>query len=63
MDEAPNLLEFFFLDELQRIEILDFSRDGARDPGGVEQGDALHAVLSGKDVLPCLFSADAKSTD
>ncbi len=38
VDEAAHLFQFFFLDELQRIEILDFSGDLAGKLGGIETG-------------------------
>ena len=39
VDEAPHLLELFFLDELKRVEVLDFGGDGAGEAGGIEVRD------------------------
>ena len=55
MDEAAHLLQFFFLDELQRVEILDFSRDLAGELGCIKLRDACHAALACEQVAPDLF--------
>ena len=39
MDERVHLLDFFFLDELQRIEVFDLARDANRKGGNVKAGD------------------------
>ena len=48
VDEAAHLFQFFFLDELQRIEVLYFSGDLAGKLGSVELGDAGDAALPGE---------------
>ena len=48
VDEAAHLFQFFFLDELQRIEVLYFSGDLAGKLGGIELGDAGDAALPGE---------------
>ena len=52
VDEAAHLLQLFFLDEIQRIEILDFGRNLAGKLGGVEVGDPAHAALAGEQARP-----------
>ena len=47
MDEARHLLQFFFVDELQRIEILDLGRDLAGEIGAIELCNAGNAALRG----------------
>ena len=48
VDEAPHLLDFFFLDELQRVEVADFAGDLGRELRGVELLDLLDAALAGQ---------------
>ncbi len=55
VDEAAHLLQLFFLDELQRIEILDLRRDLAGELRGIKLRDAGHAAFAGKQVLPDLL--------
>jgi len=52
VNEASHLLHFFFLDELERIEVADFGGDLAGEGGGVEMGDAVDAALAGEQGLP-----------
>src|SRR5438270_851241 len=54
MNEAAHLLNFFFLDEIQRIEIFDFSGDRAREPARVEAGDRGNATLARQKIGPGL---------
>ena len=63
LDEAPHLLDIFFLDVLPRIESLYFARDAARELGCVEFGDACDAALSAADRLPGVLRADAHWRD
>jgi hypothetical protein len=46
VDEAAHLLHFFFLDELEGIEVADLGGDLAGEGGGVEGGDATDAALA-----------------
>ena len=55
MDEAAHLLQFFFLDELQRVEILDFSRDLAGELGCIKLRDACPAALACEQVASDLL--------
>jgi hypothetical protein len=52
VNEAAHLLHFFFLDELQRIEIADFGSDLAGKCGGIKSGNSVDATLTGKQSLP-----------
>src|SRR5947209_11995682 len=54
MNEAAHLLNFFFLDEIQRIEVFDFSGDGAGEAVRVEAGDRSNATLAGEKIRPGL---------
>ena len=46
VNEAPHLLDFFFLDEVQRVKRLDLGRDLAGKGGSVEPSDAVDATLA-----------------
>ena len=62
VDEAPHLLYFFLLDELQRIEVLDLGGDPAGEGGGIEAGDpAPHRSCppAGPSTLLSVVIADA----
>ena len=48
MDEASHLFQFFFFDELQGIEILDFGGDLAGELGGIKLRDPGHAAFAGE---------------
>ena len=61
--EPRHLLDLFFVDEIARIEILDFARDTAIMPRGVKKLNLADAVLSGFDASPSLFRADSQTTD
>ena len=48
MDETSHLFQFFFLDELQRVEVLDLGRDLASKIAGIELRDACNPALARK---------------
>ena len=52
VDEAAHFLDFFFLDEIERIEVADFAGDLAGEGGGIEGGDAADAALARRQSLP-----------
>ena len=52
VDEAAHFLDFFFLDEIQRIEVADFGGDLAGKGGSIERGDAADAALARRQSLP-----------
>ena len=52
VDEAAHLLDFFFLDEIERVEIAYFGSDLAGECGGVKCGNAVHAALARRQSLP-----------
>ena len=52
VDEAAHLLHFFFLDEIEGIEVADFGGDLAVKSGSVEPGNAVDAALAGEQSLP-----------
>ena len=59
LNEAPHLLDFFFLDVERRVEVLHLARDAAIEAGGVEGGDGRDPVLALLDGFPDRFRADA----
>ena len=63
MNKARHLARFFLLDELQRVEVLDFGGDLAGKGGGVEAGNALHAALAGEQCLPNFVGVVADGAD
>src|SRR5260370_17644199 len=52
VDEAAHLLHFFFLDELEGIEVADLAGNLAGEGGGVELGDAVDTALAREQALP-----------
>src|ERR1035437_2507853 len=52
VDEAAHLFYFFFLDEIEGIEVADLGCDLAGNRGGVEPGNAVDAVLAREQSLP-----------
>jgi hypothetical protein len=63
VDEAAHLLHFFFLDELEGIEVADLGGDLAGKGGDVEGGDAVDAALTGEQRLPDGVGGVADGTD
>ena len=63
MDEASHLLQFFFLDVVQRVEVPDLGGDLAGEVGGVETGDASDAALAGEHALPHFVGGIAHAAD
>src|SRR5579864_7396436 len=63
VDEAPHLLDFFFLDEVQWIEILDLGCDLAGKIAGVKAGDPADAALSSQQGFPHIFGGIPYTTD
>src|ERR1700722_6792352 len=63
LDEAAHFFQFFFLDPLEGIEVLDFTGDLAVKAGGVELRDDTNAALAGYEVLPGFLRADAQRAD
>ena len=59
LNEAPHLLDFFFLDVERRIEVLHLARDAAIEAGGVEGGNRRDPVLALLDGFPDRFRADS----
>jgi hypothetical protein len=63
MNEAPHFLDFFFLDVIQRVEVLDLSGNLAGKGRGVEAGNALDAALARKQSLPDHVGGIAQAAD
>ena len=63
VNEAAHLLHFFFLDELEGIEVADFGGDLAGKGGGVESGDAIDAALAREQRLPDCVGGIAHRAD
>ncbi len=64
LDEDVHLLDVFFLDERQGIEILDLAGDASGKLAGklmqIELGDGPHAALAGEERVPVVLRPDAK---
>jgi len=45
VNEAAHLLDLFFLDEVERVEVFDFGGDGAGKVGGVEMRNRATPLL------------------
>jgi hypothetical protein len=63
VDEAAHLFYFFFLDELEGIEVANFSGDLAGKGGGVESGNAADSTLAGEQGLPDGFGGVADGAE
>ncbi len=63
VNEAAHLLDFFFLDELEGIEVADFGGDLAGESGGVEGGDAIDAAFAGEQGFPHCAGSMADGAD
>src|ERR1017187_2627448 len=63
MNEASHFLDFFFFDEVQRVEVLDLGGNLAGKSSRVETGDAPDAALACKQGLPHHVSGIAHATD
>ena len=67
MDEAPHFARFLFIDELQRIEVFDLSRERNGESRCVEAGDRSHSTLGRPADFPrsweqcCRFRTSARS--
>src|ERR1017187_7827134 len=63
LDEPAHFLKFFFLHPFERIEILYFARDAARESRGVKVCDRSDAAAAPGDISPCFVGSNAASTD
>src|SRR5580692_12232011 len=63
VDEPPHLLQFFFLDEIQRIEVLYFGCDLASELRGVEMSNPGDPAPAREQVSPNLFGGVAHPAD
>src|SRR3954471_14206658 len=74
VDESSHLLDFFFLDEFERVEIFYFGRDLAGELGNIKKravnffelvdlGDSAYAAFTCKQVLPHFFRSVTHSAD
>ena len=60
LDEAPHLLDFFFLDVCGRVETLHFSGNPAGEGSRIELRDGANAGLPRADRLPGCFGSNAQ---
>src|SRR5436305_2349706 len=60
LNEARHLLEFFFFDPLEGVEVFHFSGDFAIESGGVEMCNGRNAAASGDEVPPAFLRADSQ---
>src|ERR1017187_6348560 len=58
LDEAPHLLDFFFLDVIARIETFDFAGDSAGKSRRVKRRDPRDAALGSKNRTPGQFRSN-----
>ncbi len=63
VDEAAHLLNFFFLDEVQRVKVADFGGDLARICGCVKGGNTVDAALSRQQRGPHLGGGVTERAD
>ena len=63
VNEAAHLLYFFFLDEVERVEVANLGGNLAGKGGGVEGGDAADAAFAGEQRLPYRFGSLAHGAD
>ena len=63
VDERVHLLDFFFLDEFQRIKVLDFAGDAHREGGNVETSNRADVTATGKQVRPHFFLGVARAAN
>jgi len=63
VDEPRHLLDFFFLDVIERVEVLDVGGDLAGEIGDVEAGNPPNAALPGQQRFPHLLGGVAHATD
>src|SRR6185312_7363471 len=63
MDKAAHLLQLFFLDELQRIEVFDLGGNLAGELGGVKVRNAAYPAMSRKQAFPHFFGGVSNCTD
>src|SRR4051794_28543218 len=58
LDEAPHLLNLFFLDVVAGLEALHLARDAAGETRGVKLGDTPNAATGGENGFPGGFGAN-----
>src|SRR5690242_3996385 len=63
MNEAAHFLQFFFVNELQRIEILDFGGDLGGKLRGVEVGNACYAAFARQQAGPHFWTGITHAAD
>ena len=63
VNEASHLLDFFFFDEIQRVEALHLGGNLAGKSCGIETGNASHSALTRKQGLPHHVGGIAHTTD
>jgi hypothetical protein len=63
LNEPGHLLEFFFFDPVQGIEIFHFTGDAAVKRADVEMGNGADTAFAGLEAGPDLFGADTASAD
>ena len=63
MDEAAHLAGLFFVDEEERIEVLDLGGEADGMAGEIEGLDLGHAALAGEQAFPDFGGGFADSAD
>src|SRR5262249_14774208 len=63
MDKDIHLLYFFFLDELERVEVFDFAGDPDGKVGYIEPRNRAHGTVAGQQIGPHFFLGIARAAD
>src|SRR5262249_24275366 len=63
MDKDIHLLYFFFLNELERIEVLDFAGNADWEAGNVESGYGAERAAASQEIGPHFFFSVAGAAD
>ena len=63
MDKPTHFFKFFFVDEIQGVEVLDFGGNLAGKLGCVKLSDSGHSALASQQVGPNLSAVIADGTN
>src|SRR6266478_5601887 len=63
LNEAAHLLQFFFLDPLEGVEVFDLASNLAIKSSGVKLRDEANTAAPGHEVFPAFLRADTQRAD